>query len=184
MSKSDFDAFVKRQQAEKRAEEAFDPHEQLREWTHYLSTLYQQIEFYLDKYTKNEGAYIEYNTITLNEDFIGDYQVPRLVLKIGRSTITFTPVGTMLIGSKGRVDVKGPRGSARLVLINKRANSARQLISVTITTPGDPPPPVSPSELVRQVEWVWKIATPPPRMEFIDLTDDAFFDMVLAVANA
>jgi hypothetical protein len=45
-----------------------------------------------------------------------------MILKIGRQEIVMTPIGTLLIGAKGRVDVVGPAGRARLVLVNSQAS--------------------------------------------------------------
>jgi len=184
MNKSDFDAFVERQQAKEREEAPFDPKRQLAEWLGYLDALYKQITEFLDAYIKRDSAHIQYSEVHLNEDFSGPYTAPGMLLKIGRSTITFTPIGTMLIGSKGRVDVQGPLGTARLGLVNKKVTSARQLIQVTVTLPGQPRPAPSPPEHASNIEWAWKIITPPPEIKFIDLTQEAFFDMILSVADA
>jgi len=181
MSKADFDAFVKRQQAEAQAQEAkFDAGQQLREWLEYLNNLHEKIRSFLKKYLESGGASISVRNIELNEDFIGAYVAPELILVIGRSTVTFTPVGTMLIGSKGRVDVRGPLGSARLVLINKKISNARQLVKVTVTLAGDPPAIKQP---VEPIEWEWKISNPLPNMTFSELTEEAFFDLVLTLSN-
>jgi hypothetical protein len=52
-----------------------------------------------------------------------------------------------------------------------------------MTRPGDArPAPLSP-EAIERIEWAWKISTPPPEMKFIELTQEAFFEMVLEVAN-
>jgi hypothetical protein len=177
MSKSDFDAFVKRQQIEQQEaaqqEVVFDPKQQLSEWLDYLRT-----------YIDSGAAQIDYRDVRLNEEFSGPYMAKEMILKIGRPTVTFTPIGTMLIGMKGRVDVQGPAGRATLFLLNKLATSAQSLIRVTITRPGQSPPPPPSAEAIRQIEWVWKISTPPPEMKFIELTQEAFFEMVLEVANA
>jgi hypothetical protein len=61
--------------------------------------------------------------------------------------------------------------------------SARQLIQVRVTRVGDAPPAPPSVEAVKAIEWVWKISTPPPEMKFIELTQDAFFDMIISVAN-
>ena len=184
MSRSDFDAFVKRQQSEQQEEATFDPKQQLEQWLDYLDVLYGQITEYLQAYIESGAAQIEYRDIMLNEEFIGVYTARKMLLKIGRSTVTFTPIGTMLIGTKGRVDVQGPTGSARLSLINKQVTTARQLIQVTIGRASNPPPAPPPPEAIKQIEWVWKISTPPPEMKFIELTQETFFDVTLAVANA
>lgn len=184
MSKSDFDAFVKRQQAEQQEIAGFDPKQQLTEWLDYLDALYQQITTYLRSYIESGAAQVNYRDLQLNEEFIGPYIARQMILKIGRATVTFTPIGTLLIGMKGRVDVQGPSGNATLFLINKQATSAHSLVRVTVTRPGDPPPLPPSTEPIKHIEWAWKIGSPPPEMKFTELTQEAFFEMVLEVANA
>lgn len=182
MSKEDFDAFVKRQQAEDE-KAGFDPQQQLREWLGYLNALYEQVEGYLKTYVESGTAKTERRDVQLNEEFVGDYVAQKLFLTIGRSIVTFTPIGTMLIGAKGRVDVQGALGTARLILINKQVTSANQLIRVTVTRAGDQPPTPPAEQSINQIEWAWKISTPPPEMKFTELTQDTFFNMILSVAN-
>jgi hypothetical protein len=183
MSKAEFDAFVRRQQVEEEEKDGFDPEKQLREWLDYLNALYEQIRGYLKSYVENGTARITLRDVQLNEEFAGVYTASELILTIGRSTVTFTPIGTMLIGSKGRVDVQGPLGKARLALVNKEVSNARQLIQITVRVVGDPAPSPLPKQAIKHIEWAWKISTPPPEMEFKELTQSAFFDMILALAN-
>lgn len=184
MNKTEFDKFVQRQQVAQSEAASFDPKQQIQEWRHYLDLLYKQIKEYMASYVAERVARIILDDIELNEEFSGPYTVPQMRLEIGRSVVTFKPIGTMLIGSKGRVDVQGPRGSARLGLVNKRATHARDLVRVTVSVVGasEPPPPPKPRN--EKIEWAWKIITPPPDMSFIDLTQGAFFDMILSIADA
>jgi hypothetical protein len=182
MARTDFDKFVQRKKAEEEVVTAFDPKQQLNEWFHHLDALYAKAGEFLSSYIRHGTARIEFRNIDLNEEFSGPYTVRQLFIHIGNSTIILRPIGTMLIGSKGRVDVQGPRGTARLVLINKKVTHAHQLIRVRISVPGEPPPPPEPKP--DQIEWAWKIASPPPDMKFTDLTEDSFFDMILSVADA
>lgn len=184
MSKAEFDKFVRRQQVERSDAENFDPEQQLREWRAYLDVLYKQIETYMAPYVANGAASITLDDIELNEEFSGPYTVPQMLLNIGRSVVTFKPIGTMLIGSKGRVDVQGPRGSARLGLVNKNVTRAQELIRVTVSMHGVSKQPPSSQRANEKIEWAWKIMTLPPDMRFIDLTRDAFFDMIMSVADA
>jgi hypothetical protein len=184
MSKTEFDEFVQRQRAKNQEVNEFDSQKQLEEWIDYLNQLYDDISGFMRGYICNGDAEIKFRDINLNEDFIGDYTAKELILIIGRSTIIFKPIATMLIGSKGRVDVQGPRGQVRLSLINKKVSSARQLIRVTVTLPGEPVPASPLIEDVNKIEWAWKIVTPAPEIRFIDLTEEAFFDMILSVADA
>lgn len=180
MSKADFDAFVKRKQAEVQEQE-MNAKQQLREWLDHLDDLYTQIRGFLNDYVDSGAASVSSRDIQLNEEFIGPYMAPELILAIGSSKVTFTPVGTMLIGAKGRVDVQGPLGKARLVLIGKSVTSARQLIKVTVGNPVNVPSASStPAE---PLEWAWKLSSPPPDMKFDELTQDSFFDLVLGLVN-
>lgn len=183
MSKADFDKFVQRQKAESKDAGSFDPKQQLQEWRDYLSLLYKQIEGYMASYVASGGAKISLREIELNEEFSGPYAVQQMLLEIGHSSITFKPIGTMLIGSKGRVDVHGPRGIARLGLVNKKATRASDLIRVTVSVVGVQQQPPTPKSAHEKIEWTWKLLESPPNMRFVDLTQDVFFDMILSIAD-
>ena len=141
MARSDFDRFVQRKKDEESISTAFDPKQQLEEWRQYLDALYADVTKFLKPYIDGGTARIEFRSIDLNEEFSGLYKVQQLLIHFGNSTITFRPIGTMLIGSKGRVDVHGPRGIVRLVLINKRITQASQLIqTIRVMIYGQPDP--------------------------------------------
>lgn len=186
MSKAEFDEFVKRQKIEKSIAPPIDWDAQRDEWLDYLNRLYAQIESFLEAYISAGEALCEYREITLNEDNIGSYVARQMLLKFGQQQVTFTPIGTLLIGTKGRVDVSGPAGKARLTLINKKVTHAHQLISVTVTVVGKDKAPRTPPENQpnEPIEWVWKIISRPPEMKFTNLTQEAFFEMILEVVNA
>ena len=184
MARSDFERFVQRKKDEESVSAAFDPKQQLEEWRQHLNALYADVAKFLKPYIDGGTARIEFRPIDLNEEFSGPYSVQELLIHFGNSTITFRPIGTMLIGSKGRVDVHGPRGIVRLTLINKRITHASQLIQVRAMIQGQPDPDPKPQPAPAKIEWVWKISSPPPQMTFTDLTEDAFFDLILSVADA
>ncbi len=176
----DFDSFVKAQQREN--ESPLDPAKELDDWRKALADLYGKVESYLADYTKSGQIAIEHRKTTLDEEFSGPYEVEKLALKIGRQSVALTPIGTMLIGSKGRVDLEGPRGRARLALINKKITDARQLVRISISV-GGRAPDHTPTTDATPIEWEWKIAGQPPTTSFTPLTKDAFLELVLGVAN-
>jgi hypothetical protein len=187
MPGTDFDEFVKRQQTVKAATASIDWKKERDEWLDYLKALYDRIESYLHSYRSAGQADIAYRDIPLIEENVGSYMAREMILRIGLQEILFTPKGTMFIGLKGRVDVRGPVGTSGLVLVNKKAVDAKSFINIQGASgvvgarrPLRPSPAATPSE---PVEWVWKVAMPPPQMRFTDLTQEAFFEMVLAVAN-
>ncbi len=180
MAGTDFDRFVQRQTERKQKSEAFDAKRELKEWREKLEQLYASIEDFMAGYIKGGVAKIDFEPIEINEEFSGIYTVNQLILTIGPSAIKFKPIGTMLIGSKGRVDVIGPLGTARFVLVDKNLKHAGQMIRVSVTVEGEAPP----KEEARAPDWTWKLVSPAPDMRFIDLDQATFFDVILSVADA
>lgn len=179
-----FKDFVKRQQRSASVDTAVNWTKERDEWLAHLQKLYDCIGEYLDEYIKSGAIELHEATIELNEENIGAYTAKRLTIVIGPQKILLTPIGTLLIGSKGRVDVEGSAGNSRLVLINKNITHPSQMIRVTVTTiqPGrsPTPPPAPPPE---KIEWAWKIVSRPPAMQFIDLNKETFFQMLMEVSN-
>src|SRR6266705_916269 len=100
-----FDDFVKSQQPAPDEMRAIDWTRERDEWLGSLGELYKKIEAFLAKYIEAGEITIERRDITLNEENIGSYAACRMILKIGRQEITLTPIGTLLVAAKGRVDV-------------------------------------------------------------------------------
>ncbi|MGA3259493.1 MAG: hypothetical protein ABSE35_11480 [Bryobacteraceae bacterium] len=179
---SDFDAFVKREQTAATAEEErVDWAKERDEWLGHLKELYEQTESFLANYIGTGQIKVNYRDIQLDEENIGSYSARQMILKIGRQEITMTPVGTLLIGAKGRVDVVGPAGRARLVLVNSEASSP-PTIKVRVSIGGKPEPPAVAAP-PKQIKWGWKIATSPPTVRYIELTQDSLFQALMEVAN-
>ena len=178
----EFDDFVKRQKPLSAAERPVDWDQEREDWISYLDSLYKKIETFLRKY-KDEGSIrIEYKQIELNEENIGVYLANEMIIHIGRQEIPLTPIGTLLIGAKGRVDVEGSYGKAALMLVDKDALGPRPLVRVKIIDPQKPPEPEK--ETTKNIEWVWKIVTSPPVIRFIDLNAESFFQLIMEVSNA
>jgi hypothetical protein len=182
-----FDDFVKRQQ-ELAAEAAsgtqplFDPEKELEDWLQRLNALFAQIKDFLGDYISAGSISTTLETIELHEEFSGPYQAPKMLIRIGLQEIKLMPIGTMLIGSRGRVDVVGPAGSRRLLLVNKMAANASQLVTVTILDPKQPVAAKKPAP--QPIEWAWKILSRPPVVRFIELNKESFLEMMLEVSNA
>jgi hypothetical protein len=175
----DFDAFVKRLQAGSSEEEPVDWGKERDEWLGYLTELYRQTESFLKDYRKTGEIKLTFREIQLNEANIGSYKADQAILKIGRQEITMTPVGTLLIGAKGRVEVVGPAGRARLVLVDSEASRPRPKLKVSFGSKLEPTAEPAPKE----IKWAWKIATSPPTVQYIELTQKSLFQMLMEVAN-
>ena len=171
-----FDKFVRSQQDASPESAHIDWDQQRSEWLAYLDQLYAKIESFLDKYTSSGQIKVEHQTIELDEDHLGAYPAKQMVLKIGRQIVKLVPVGTLLIGSKGRVDVIGPVGRTQLVLVDSKAAGPADLFHV-----GKRRPHTGPRKPPKDVEWEWRIGPRPPERIFQALTQDAFLDLIVEV---
>ena len=177
--KSEFDAFVKRQQ-QSAAGAGADWSVELEDWLRYLSELYGKIEELLQDYIASGAIAVSYREIPMNEENIGSYTARQMTLKIGPQEISLKPIGTLLIGTKGRVDVVGSSGRTRFLLVNNEITRPNIRIGTggrgqqIVRRPEEPPRPST---------WTWKIATSPPGIEYMELTQESLFRALMEVAN-
>jgi hypothetical protein len=176
-SKTEFDAFVRAQQES--AQPDIDWNRQRDEWLVYLDRLYNEIHSLLSSYTQSGQIQLQYQKVELNEEEIGTYQARRLIIKIGGKEIVLEPIGTLLIGTKGRVDVTGPAGKTRFILVDKDATRPR----IKVTVQAGPRRPPAPEPQQKVPEWTWKIVTPPPTIQYIELTRESLFRAIMEVAG-
>lgn len=180
----DFKAFVQRQQVKAAEEREIDWNTEKQEWLDYLDKLYADIEVYLKEYIEAGAISLKMSPIELNEENLGTYEAPRLFINIGPQQISLTPVGTLLIGTKGRVDVEGSSGTARLLLVDKNSTSPRVVSHVKFR---DRAPSSSAAgdvvETPRMIDWTWKIVTKPPAINFIELTKETLFEVLMEVSH-
>jgi len=175
----DFGEFVKRQQAGSAEAERTDWAAERDEWLGRLKELYDQTESFLTDYIKSAEIKINYRDIELNEENIGSYTTRQMVLKIGRQEITMTPIGTLFLYTKGRVDVVGPAGRTHLLLVDREASGPPRKVTISIGKPESPAAQGAP----KRIKWAWKIATRPPSIQYIELTQQSFFQALMEVAN-
>jgi hypothetical protein len=181
-----FKDFVLRQQRSAPTEETIDWEKQKTEWQTYLQQLYDKIGEYLLDYIKEGTIRLSWSKEEINEEYIGTYHVDRLTIHIGLQEINLKPIGTNLIGSKGRVDIVGSSGSSRLVLIDKDISNARSMFRISVRIVGEGETPASEEEaqsVQKQIEWTWKIVSAPPDVSFFELTRESFLSLLLEVSG-
>lgn len=178
MTNQSFDDFVNQQsKASKKSE--VDWATKLEDWKKHLSAFHKKIETFLESYINSGKLTLTKRIIGLHEEYIGSYEVEALDIVLGDTKITFTPIGTNLIGAKGRVDMKGPRGTVKFVLVPKGSSAPK--ISIQVRTQGEDAP--SQEEIKPVTDWEWKISTPPPRINYIELEEESFQTALMEVVN-
>jgi hypothetical protein len=183
MDNKTFDEFVRGQQENEAYAALVNWDKKRDEWLDHLDRLYSKIESFLSKYVSSGQVRYEYRPIELNEEHIGSYSAKQMVLRIGRQEVDLVPIGTRLIGAKGRVNVSGPAGKAQILLVDGKAPGAADVFFRTKVGVGGRLLAPSESAEEPQTEWEWKILTRPPERRFIALTQETFYDVIMEVAN-
>jgi hypothetical protein len=181
MDVKEFDEFVKRQQKVAAGIASVDWDSERKEWLDSLDKLYKKIESLLHKYVSSGQIQLGFRSVELNEENIGSYPAKQMVLKIGPKSVVLEPIGTLLIGSKGRVDIIGPAGKAQFLLVDSKASGPASLIHVTVGRADSFPP--APTKSTREIKWEWRIVTRPPERRFIEITQQTLFQLIMEVAN-
>lgn len=184
MADKTFDDFVRTEQqaVEVSDKKPVDWQAEKTTWLRHLEELFTQVNGYLKPYVDASQVAIDYHTIDLNEEYIGLYSAREMIITIGSKTIKLEPIGALILGSKGRVDVVGPLARAQLLLLDSKVRSTSELIHVPVSIKGgrpSPPPRKPPSA----IKWVWRIVTRPPRREIIEINRDSFLNLLVEISN-
>jgi hypothetical protein len=75
------------------------------EWQKAVSSLMSKIEEFLQEY-RNEGTLqFEHSDVQVTEEALGTYQIPQMTLRAGSAVLMIQPIGRMIIGAAGRIDL-------------------------------------------------------------------------------
>lgn len=178
MSNSKLRAFVESQVSEaKKSKIDWDSRKLL--WIQKVNLLYQQIESFMDDLIRENLVVIQKSRTTITEQYIGAYEIDRMLIKIGPNDILLSPIGTLIIAGRGRVDMKGPQGSVMLVLFGK---GERPAIKFTLQEPGSPPPPPEkPLHPKEPEEYEWVIIKERGQKNYPILDQDSYLDALRTV---
>ena len=88
-------------------------------WIEAVKNLYHTI---LNEYLGAAKSDVEvtHQEVTAMEQYVGEYRIPQLVLKVGDEQVFFSPVGINVVGSQGRIDIQGDRGTATIIWQGQR----------------------------------------------------------------
>jgi hypothetical protein len=143
-------------------------------WVASVAELYTQVEAYLRRYTESGEITVSRQSKEITEEYLGAYSVEQQIIAIGNEHIVLDPIGAMIVGAFGRVDAKGTAGHAQLLLVRRSVTHPR-------LEPAEADQQSDRSALTGDEtdELTWKIATEPPNITYIELTEETFFDLMV-----
>lgn len=177
MGKQDLQAFINAKK-KKASKDDINWDKKRDEWLHLIKELYDNIEVWLSELEDNDAVSWEYKNKEIIEEYIGIYETKKMIIRIAYEQVSLEPIGTLLIGSKGRIDMVGKNGTIKLVLVPQSATGPSIKVEIDVDGEGEK---VKDEEL--PTKWIWKIATPPPSIQYIKLNSDSFSDALLEVVG-
>jgi len=148
-------------------------------WLARIDDLYSQVQVLLEPYLTSGAMASSMSEVTITEELLGTYLAPSLTIDLGRSSVRFVPVGTILFGAPGRVDLVGLRGQVRFVLAHPTLD--RPMLVDSLAT--EARPVVSGDGSQRLKEFDWKISTQPPSIRYTPLSVSTLQSAIMEAAS-
>ncbi len=147
------------------------------EWLGFVKQFYSSVESWLKLY-KNDGKLsYEFKKTNITEDYIGTYDVDLMVVDFAGQQINMEPMGTLLIGTKGRIDMEGARGRVQFILADKDSKGMKTNVLIageSVKTQGERKEP----------DWAWKIVLRESRkISYVEFNEENFFDALMEIVN-
>jgi len=178
MSKKDFEELLRKHES-KPTEKEIDWEKQKIDWLGFIKSFYDQVEGWFAPYGAAGKLSYEYRKAQITEEYIGTYDVNVMVVDFAGQKLTLEPLGTLLIGTKGRIDMEGARGRIQFILADKDSKGMKVTVSISM----DGQPNSEPKEH-KEPDWTWKIVLRESRkISYADFTEENFFDALMEVVN-
>lgn len=166
-------------------ESTIDWKQEKKMWLSSINKLYSDVSTWLEPLKTNPNFKITMDTIVLNEEEVGDYEVQRMIFELKSQRAFLQPIGTMIIAAKGRIDLIGANGTVKLILVDKQLTKPK--VTANIYTEKEfakyleKAQGKDPAKEPRKPEYEWKIMTQPPNVQYISLNEETFSDALLRV---
>jgi|SRR6185437_1742590 hypothetical protein len=112
MATEAFEDFLKKKKEE---DKKVDWEGRRNKWIKTVNDFYNNIHKWLYPFVSQSLLQIKIKEILVSEEYIGSYKLNRLDISIGNDVISLIPRGTLILGSYGRIDMKGPKGDKIIV---------------------------------------------------------------------
>ncbi|WP_047153736.1 hypothetical protein [Aneurinibacillus tyrosinisolvens] len=167
--------------------DTFNYEEDKQKWLQSVKGLYQDITAWLKPLTEkpNSNIDISFEKTVLNEEHIGDYEIDKMYIDIKGQRVVLEPIGTWIIGSRGRIDMVGTYGKVLFTYVDERLTKPK----VTVRVFSSAAEMAFEQEMKKEIEaavktpvvYTWKIMTPAPNVQYIPLNEETFSKALLSV---
>jgi hypothetical protein len=182
VSKTTFKKFIERERTVESRQRNIDWVKKKQLFLKRVDALFADVEKFLKEFT--ESIRLEKVVTKIDEDYVGEYESPALRIHLYGKRADLVPVGTNVIGTPGRVDLRGRFDTIRLILVDKNEKSPQVFAGIS-WAPMDQERVREEAEEWMQKErnYVWKIITDPPDVQYIELKEDSFLKALQEVLD-
>jgi hypothetical protein len=107
-----FEEFLRKKQDDGKH---FDWETRQAEWLESVDNLYQKVTKWMKPFVDKSLLKIDGRPHELHDGYFGTYRTKRFEIILGTHIISLVPIGTLIYGAKGRVDLVGPKGDVILI---------------------------------------------------------------------
>ncbi|MFA6236510.1 MAG: hypothetical protein WC635_04205 [Bacteriovorax sp.] len=184
--KSPFEEFVDSKSAE---DKKINWNARKKLWLEKVNDLYTEIDKWFLNLKKSGKITISKEDLTIHEEQLGTYISQKLIIRIGGEKIVLSPVGTIIIGGYGRIDITGKAGDVMLILSHQ---DYRPGVTVHVSTSSQEAEEYKKKqqqernarpELTRE-NLIWLYVRRGHRLEYFPLTKSIFEEIIMAVSGS
>ena len=169
-----FEEFLQKKNEEAKAKPVIDREERIRLFREYVDSFYHQLKNdWLQKFY--DTMHPTFTSVTLHEEALGDYTMKSLNLSVGSSIVKFIPIGTILIGTQGRIDMLCDGKKAMFIMTGEKARSPQAHIMISEGGKRQPKRNYGPL--------VWKLVDERGMMSFVDLNAETIQRLIMDMAK-
>ena len=170
---TDFKRFIEEENHKAEQKFEFDPVKRIQWFNSQVADLYNKIDNeWLKEYISYGGIITDIKPIKIFEEALGEYDSLAKCIKIGNNILNIVPVGTIILGTKARIDMTFHGKSVMMVLVGEKIEYASQMIDIYINSrpsrkrqdPGKP---------------VWKFASHDKLTELVEITTFSFQKQIM-----
>jgi len=172
MSKKDFEEMLNQHETVK---SDIDWEKKKQEWLNFIQQFYDEVGQWLKPYADQKKLEYDYHNLSLTEEYIGTYTAKTMIINFAGQQVKLEPIGTLLFGTKGRIDMEGARGRVQFLLVD------RDKVSVSISIKGETE---TENQERKEPDWAWKIVLKEQRrIAYDDFNEENFFNALMEIIN-
>jgi hypothetical protein len=176
MSKKDFENVLLKYEKVKN-ESDIDWAKRKQEWLHFVQQFYDKIEQWLKPYVEQNKLKYNYHEISLTEEYIETYTIKVMDIYFAGQQVKVEPIGTLVFGTKGRIDMEGARGIIQFLLVAQ--DSKGMIVKVSIDDESK-----TENQEQKYSEWKWKIVLKEQRrIAYEEFNEENFFGALMEIIN-